>query len=313
MHSNNMTKQISYISTISVAFLVACGGGSGGSSSTTPAVDTVAPTMTELRTNFVSTGKITLTAIASDNVSVEGYCFNASSVAPLSNDACFETAGQRTVNLTLPQQRIYAWAKDAAGNVTTSPMVGPCSSSGFSASDASTLETVCMMTSQGEMVFALEAVKAPITVENYLKYVNDGFYSNTVFHRVMSNFMVQGGGYTGSSASNYIAKTPTYPPITLEAPSVTGLSNKAGTIAMARTTDLNSATSQFFINVVDNTNLDTTGIGSVNGGGYAVFGSLISGDSALASIKSVPVMLTSSGVPSSPVVAPVINWAIRLK
>jgi peptidyl-prolyl cis-trans isomerase A (cyclophilin A) len=82
---------------------------------------------------------------------------------------------------------------------------------------------------------------------------------------------------------------------------------------MARTTDLNSATSQFFINVVDNTNLDTTGSGSVNGGGYAVFGSLISGDYALASIKSVPVMLTSSGEPSSPVVAPVINWAIRLK
>jgi cyclophilin family peptidyl-prolyl cis-trans isomerase len=262
--------------------------------------------MTGLTTTFVSTGKITLNANALDNVSVEGYCFNVSSVAPLSTDACFQASSQQTVNLTLPQPPIYVWSKDAAGNVSASPMVGPCSSSGFKASDASTLETVCMMTSQGEMVFALEAVKAPNTVDNYLKYVNDGFYSNTVFHRVISGFMVQGGGYIGASAPNYTIKTPTYPPITLEAPSVTGLSNKAGTIAMARA-GLNTATSQFFINVVDNTALDT------NGGGYAVFGHLISGDSTLAAIKSVPVVLNSSNELSSPVVAPVVNWTIRLK
>ena len=164
------------------------------------------------------------------------------------------------------------------------------------------------MTSLGELVIELEDVKAPITTANFLKYVKDGFYSNTVFHRVIATSIVQGGGFTYASGTNqFTAKTPTYLPITLEAPSPTRLlSNTAKTIAMARTNDLNSATSQFFINVADNTYLDT------GGGGYAVFGRLIYGDATLAALKSVAVVSDGSEV-SLPTNPPVILRAVRLR
>ena len=188
-----------------------------------------------------------------------------------------------------------------------------CSNAGIAASNASLLPTVCMMTSLGELVIELENVKAPITTDNFLKYVKDGFYSNTVFHRVTSTpisiGVAQGGGFTYASSTNQLtAKTPTYLPIKLEAPSPTRLlSNTAKTIAMARTYESDSATSQFFINVVDNTALDT------NGGGYAVFGRLISGDATLAALKSVAVVSNDTGEVSLPKNPPVILWAVRLK
>ncbi len=202
---------------------------------------------------------------------------------------------------------MYVWAKDAAGNISAAAPAG-CSAAGISASQASTLPTVCVSTSLGEFVLELESAKAPITTANFLKYVNDGFYSQTVFHRVMATFMVQGGGFTGVPISSSNAKSGTvYPSIALEAPVVTGLSNKAGTVAMARTSVLNSATSQFFINVVDNASLDTAG------GGYAAFGRVISGmDTTIQSIRNVPVQSNGSEV-SQPLTPPTIVWAYALK
>jgi cyclophilin family peptidyl-prolyl cis-trans isomerase len=123
-------------------------------------------------------------------------------------------------------------------------------------------------TSQGAVVVELDPAVAPITVDNFLAYVNKGFYTDTLFHRVIPNFMVQGGGYT----KGLVKKTGQLAPITLE--SNKGLSNLRGTIAMARTDVPNSATSEFFINVVDNLRLDYKDTDSP---GYAVFGKVVQG------------------------------------
>jgi peptidyl-prolyl cis-trans isomerase A (cyclophilin A) len=119
-------------------------------------------------------------------------------------------------------------------------------------------------TSKGTIVIELYPDKAPLSVDNFLKYVNEGFYDGLIFHRVVPGFVVQGGGYTPDFKPKQVKA-----PIKLEAGN--GLSNLRGTVAMARTSNPNSATSQFFINLVDNTNLDTLG------GGYAVFGKVVKG------------------------------------
>ena len=149
-------------------------------------------------------------------------------------------------------------------------------------------------TTMGDFVVELEPEKAPKTVENFLQYVNAKHYDGTVFHRVIDNFMVQGGGFTAD-----MQQKPTRPPVVLEAGS--GLKNQVGTIAMARTADPNSATSQFFINVRDNVSLDAP---NPDGHGYAVFGKVVSGMDVISKIKAVPT--TTKGpyqnVPATPVV-----------
>lgn len=137
---------------------------------------------------------------------------------------------------------------------------------------------VKVTTSLGEFVMELYPDKAPKTVENFLAYVGEGYYNGTVFHRVIDGFMIQGGGFDTS-----YARKPTRPPIDLEARS--GLKNERGSVAMARTSHPNSATSQFFVNVVDNPNLDAP---RPDGHGYAVFGKVVSGMSVVDQIKSVP-------------------------
>ncbi len=137
---------------------------------------------------------------------------------------------------------------------------------------------VLMKTSKGDMEITLDADKAPKTVENFLRYVDEGFYDGTIFHRVISGFMIQGGGYTAD-----MKKKPTHEPVVNEAKN--GLKNKRGTIAMARTSDPHSATSQFFINHKDNPNLDYP---SFDGWGYAVFGRVTRGLDVLDAIAGVP-------------------------
>lgn len=139
-------------------------------------------------------------------------------------------------------------------------------------------------TSLGDMVVELAPEKAPQTVANFLGYVDSGFYSNTVFHRIIPDFMVQGGGFS----SDYRRK-PTGEPVQNEADN--GLSNRRGTIAMARTSDPHSATAQFFINTVDNRNLDHTSK-STRGWGYTVFGRVVEGLDVLDAIAGTP---TGSG------------------
>lgn len=288
----------------SLLLCVACGGGGGS------AADTTAPVISGVSVSAPSQGQLSLTATASDAVGVTAYCFQTATTAPAASDACFASAASKTIKLSEVASRYYVWAKDAAGNVSASfERAGPCYVDSSSAAQASSLPQVCVSTSLGEFVLALESTKAPITAANFLKYVNDGYYNQTVFHRVMSNFMAQGGGYTGVPISTANIKSGTkYPAIALEAPASTGLSNTTGTIAMARTSVLNSATSEFFINVVDNTFLDSSS------GGYAVFGRVIAGlSTTVQSIRNVPVQANSGGELSQPVTAPVINWAYQLK
>ncbi|MFO7603125.1 MAG: peptidylprolyl isomerase [Gammaproteobacteria bacterium] len=135
-------------------------------------------------------------------------------------------------------------------------------------------------TNLGAFVLKLEAEKAPRTVENFLRYVDDGFYSDTLFHRVIDGFMVQGGGYTPD-----FAKKDTRAPVLNEADN--GLKNLRGTIAMARTSEPHSATAQFFVNVVDNAFLDHTGK-SPRGWGYCVFGKVVSGMEVIDKIRQLP-------------------------
>ena len=128
---------------------------------------------------------------------------------------------------------------------------------------------VLMETSSGDILIELFEDKAPVTVANFLRYVDEEFYSNTIFHRVIKGFMIQGGGL-----GVRMDEKPVHDPITNEAGN--GLSNKRGTIAMARTSDPNSAAAQFFINLVDNDELDHTD-DTPEGYGYCVFGSVEDG------------------------------------
>jgi cyclophilin family peptidyl-prolyl cis-trans isomerase len=139
---------------------------------------------------------------------------------------------------------------------------------------------VTLETSMGTIVVQLNPAKAPLSVNNFLQYVKDGHYNGTVFHRVIPNFMVQGGGFTPDNRQ----KT-TRAPISIE--SNNGLKNNRGTIAMARTMDPNSATAQFFINVVDNDFLNYSAPTS-QGYGYAVFGQVISGMDVVDKIRATP-------------------------
>lgn len=138
---------------------------------------------------------------------------------------------------------------------------------------------VTMETSQGAIEIELFQDKAPKTVENFLKYIDSKFYDNTIFHRVINNFMIQGGGFTQK-----MEEKKTQAPIKNEANN--GLRNEVGTLAMARTNDPHSATAQFFINVADNSSLNHTGE-STNGWGYAVFGKVLQGMHVVNRIKMV--------------------------
>jgi len=147
-------------------------------------------------------------------------------------------------------------------------------------------ECVDINTTYGKITIELNRDEAPITVENFLTYVNEDFYDGTIFHRVIDDFMIQGGGFT----TDYTQKA-THDPITNEADN--GLSNVRGTIAMARTSDPHSATAQFFINVVDNLFLNYSAP-TTTGWGYAVFGKVRSGMDVVDTIRQLQ---TSAGGP----------------
>lgn len=139
--------------------------------------------------------------------------------------------------------------------------------------------TVLLETTSGDILVELYADKAPKTVENFLKYVNEGFYANTIFHRVIKGFMIQGGGMNMK-----MEEKATHAPIKNEADN--GLRNRKYTIAMARTSDPHSATAQFFINVRDNSFLDHRSK-DPQGWGYAVFGKVIRGQDVVDQIAAV--------------------------
>jgi peptidyl-prolyl cis-trans isomerase A (cyclophilin A) len=162
---------------------------------------------------------------------------------------------------------------------------------GLGAGFPAAAQKVKLATSAGDIVLELDATKAPKTVDNFVQYVKAGHYDGTIFHRVIANFMIQGGGMTADRKEKS-----TRAPIPLESRS--GLVNARGTVAMARTFDPNSATAQFFINVKDNDFLNAAQ--ARDGNGYAVFGKVVSGMDVVDKIRAGP---TGPGdFPNEPVV-----------
>jgi peptidyl-prolyl cis-trans isomerase B (cyclophilin B) len=139
---------------------------------------------------------------------------------------------------------------------------------------------ILMKTTKGDIKLELDSEKAPKTVANFLKYVESGHYSGTIFHRVIGNFMIQGGGHTANMAQKKA-------PHTVENEANNGLKNVRGSIAMARTSDPHSAGAQFFINVVDNGFLDFKAP-TQQGWGYCVFGKVVEGMDVVDAIRAVP-------------------------
>jgi peptidyl-prolyl cis-trans isomerase B (cyclophilin B) len=184
---------------------------------------------------------------------------------------------QRPIILMIPMILILSFCLTAPASATENPQV-------------------IMETSKGTVVIELNSKKAPITTANFLAYVESGFYDNTIFHRVIRDFMIQGGGLTVD-----MQKKPNQAPIRNEADN--GLKNNTGTIAMARTGDPHSATSQFFINVKDNPFLNHQAK-TPRGWGYCVFGRVIKGMDVVRAIESVPTGRKAgrADVPLDPVV-----------
>lgn len=146
---------------------------------------------------------------------------------------------------------------------------------------------VTLHTNHGDIRLELFPQDAPISVANFLRYANEGFYDGTVFHRVISHFMIQGGGmsYVSDETGDRLTPKPTHDPIVNEADN--GLKNTRGTVAMARTNEINSATSQFYINVEINGTLDHKGKEDSRSWGYAVFGRVVSGMDVVDDIRFV--------------------------
>jgi peptidyl-prolyl cis-trans isomerase A (cyclophilin A) len=168
---------------------------------------------------------------------------------------------------------------------------------------AQTNPKVKFQTTMGEFVIEVYPDKAPKTVENFLQNVNDKHYDGTIFHRVIANFMIQGGGFTVD-----LNQKTTRAPIALEASN--GLKNEAGMVAMARTANPNSATAQFFINTVDNPMLNAP---QPDGYGYAVFGKVVGGMDVVSKIRAIPTGANGQFRSDVPQTAILINSATLVK
>ena len=271
----------------SALLLSACGGGSSDSStSSTVSVSSVTTDQLAYRkvTNMTITGK------------------NLDKGINISNPGCLkitEVAGGTAT------QRIFSCKMVAVGTVSVAITAGDGSSlySGSLTIPLAAQPQVTMVTSLGTLVIELNPAKAPITVDNFLNYTESGFYVNKIFHRVISNFVIQGGGYTAD-----LQQATTSAAIKLEASN--GLSNTRGTIAMARlSSPVDSATSQFFFNVVDNSSILDA---STTNSGYAVFGKVVTGLDVMDNIKAVPTStVTSVGMTDVPVTPVVINSMVQ--
>lgn len=252
------------------ALLVACGGGGDGGD-TVPQPATVSAIASVAPLSYGKDARITVTGSQLD----QGITLTA--------PGCSELSEQPGSSATTKTYRCKV-AIATALSVKASNSAGDLLSVALPVPDPQ----VTLVTSLGTVVLELNPAKAPATVDNFLRYVSDGFYAGLLFHRVVPNFVVQGGGF----ATGLVNKPPTYPAINLE--SNKGLSNVRGSLAMARTADANSATSQFYINLVDNLSLDYASVASP---GYAVFGKVVDGLPVVDAIRAVPTRSDFANVP----------------
>ena len=257
MQALQITSLFKILFTLAFGLLLsACGGGSG-----------FAPVVTGVKVQSIQYGKTATIYIggkdlrSSLTVDTGGACTNPSYASNSNTDTlvlnCVITkAGDFSLNV-----------QSSEGQIIYSSLVNV------------PLPQVTLITSKGSITLELDPNRAPISVNNFLSYVSKGFYRNTLFHRVIPNFVVQGGGYT----TGMVKKIDQAGPIELE--SNKGLSNLRGTLAMARTNLPNSATSEFFINLIDNVSLDFKNTANP---GYAVFGKVIQGMNVVDAMATEP-------------------------
>jgi cyclophilin family peptidyl-prolyl cis-trans isomerase len=253
--------------------LTACGGSSSPSSPANQTPVAAAKLSGEAVLNATTTFDTTGTNDPDGTIASRSWAYG---------DGQTGTADSHVYSTTGTYTATYTVTDDAGASAAASVPVAvvKCSAAGTKAAQLSPYTSVCMQTTRGEVVLEVFPALAPITVANFLKYVDDGFYANTIFHRVIAGFVVQGGGFQ----PGLVAKPASYAPIVLE--SNTTLQNWQYTVAMARTSVANSATSQFFINLVDNHALDYNA-GTASPNGYAVFGQVISGTTVIDGMGAV--------------------------
>lgn len=264
-----------------VVLIAACGGDMGPIST---------PTVSEIKAVDLSYGKNATFVFIGDNMNLgmtvsiphcTGQAIVAGSTPLVQQVSC-------KVSAVGP---LLAEARDGTGQLL------------FSQTFTVLMPQVKLTTSVGTIVAELNPVVAPATVNNFLRYVNAGFYSKTIFHRVIAGFVVQGGGYEpGPSLA-----IPPFAPVVLE--SNKGLSNLRGTLAMARMRDPDSALSQFYFNLVDNLPLDYQ---SSDNPGYAVFGKVLQGMAVIDAIGGVPTT-QRNGMPDVPVTDVVLLSAVQIQ
>jgi peptidyl-prolyl cis-trans isomerase A (cyclophilin A) len=297
---------------LGLGLMSGCGGGSADTPQVTPPAPVVK--LAGLDAQLLTGNKARL--VITPGTDTTSYCVRTDANTPTAGDSCFVSQTTQEVATTgsaTQATSVRLWTKTSAGVVSLHKALSlpgkTCSAEAYAASTASSLPTACLITDSGELVMALENTQAPGTVKNFLRYVNEGFYNGTHVHRVSSNFVVQGGGFV-FNGTNYVKKSPTYASIALEPVATTGLSNTQYTVAMARSTALDSASTEFFINLVNNTSLNTTN------GGYAVFGRVIFGQTTtLATMAKVVVKSSTILAPeiSQPVTPLALQWAYQIQ
>lgn len=320
-----------FLITFSIYFLSACGG-SDGESTTNPAPHNISQPSISGRLLADNTVRLTLIGVGTP---AGRYCIRQDAAVPLASDGCFTD----TRASSLVQEKAIANPSSALRTVFTSWVLEgstvrrhaslsvpgrTCSATAYDALQraASTLPAVCILTGTTlgtgttlkESVLLLESVKAPVSAANFLRYVNQGFYDQTVFHRFLkstSASLVQGGGFT-HNGSNYATKTPTLAAIPLESTISSGLGHTASTIAMARADDPDSATSQFFVNPQNNPIFDSSNLRN----GYAVFGRFIHGSNTWTELlNTVPTsaFTATDGGAVNPSTAVHLHWAYQIQ
>lgn len=217
-------------------------------------------------------------------------------------DATIPSCGGQTPAFTSPTQQVLYCSVTAAGDLTVTVKNG-AGTVVFTKTFNVPQPRVGFTTSMGDFVVELDPNAAPLSVNNFLRYVQSGFYFNTIFHRVIPGFVIQTGGYL----PGLTPKTGLFAPIHLE--SNNGLHNLRGTLAMARSSEENSATSQIYFNLVDNAPLDYK---DASNPGYAVFGKIIKGLEIMDAIGAVPTS-SQNGLADVPVTEVLVKLAIRLQ
>jgi cyclophilin family peptidyl-prolyl cis-trans isomerase len=254
----------------------ACGGGGGGGTGSA-----TSPTVTSASAGTPKYGQKLILTVSGSNLdqglSVTSTACSGITLSSSAPSVSTATTAyyQCTVSASGAGQFVMTRTSDNVA-LTTTPFTVPVPQVTMTVSNGAGVN--------GTLVVSLAPNQTPLTVDNFLAYVNAGFYNGTVFHRVSPGFVIQGGGYASPVVDNTATPKTTNAPIALEVGK--GLSNTQWTVAMARTTDAASATSQFFINLVDNSaSLDPS---AINGAGYAVFGNVAASSATVAAIAGAP-------------------------